>query len=300
MPVRSRPPLTHSPRLACSPPNSLLNFLYAILESESRLSAAAMGLDPGIGCLHVDTPNRDSLACDLMEVCRPKCDAFVLHWLQSEPLRKSDFWEDRNGNCRLVSALAIRLSETADTWRKLVAPVAECVAQELWSSISKPASTLARQLIATRLTQRNKREVKGSDIPEVNQPKPEHVCGNCGVKIPRDRTFCSNCAKQATRKNFRAGRKSAQQPEYLAKRAETMLTHRRAIQDWEPSALPAWLTRDIYVKRVVPALAHVPKSEIRKALGVSEPYSSDIQAGKRIPHPRHWQALTQLAGVSAG
>ena len=61
---------------------------------------SAMGLDPGIGLLHADTPNRDSLACDLMEVCRPKVDAFVLHWLQSEPLRKSDFWEDRNGNCR--------------------------------------------------------------------------------------------------------------------------------------------------------------------------------------------------------
>jgi len=26
-------------------------------------------------------------------------------------------------------------------------------------------------------------------------------------------------------------------------------------------------------------------------LGVSEPYSSDIRARKRIPHPRHWEAL---------
>jgi CRISPR/Cas system-associated endonuclease Cas1 len=87
-------PLSHSPRLASNPPNSLLNFLYALLESESRLSAAAMGLDPGIGLLHADTPNRDSLACDIMEVCRPRgVDAFVLNWLQSEPLRRSDFWE---------------------------------------------------------------------------------------------------------------------------------------------------------------------------------------------------------------
>jgi len=99
-------PLTHSPRLASSPPNAILNLLYALLESESRLSGAAMGLDPGIGCLHVDTPNRDSLACDLMEVCRPKVDAFVLNWVQSEPFRKSDFWEDRNGNCRIGSSLA--------------------------------------------------------------------------------------------------------------------------------------------------------------------------------------------------
>jgi hypothetical protein len=58
-------PLSHSPRLAANPPNALLNFLYGILESEARLSAVAMGLDPAIGFLHVDTPNRDSLACDL-------------------------------------------------------------------------------------------------------------------------------------------------------------------------------------------------------------------------------------------
>src|SRR5438128_7413604 len=94
-----------------------------------------------------------------------------------------------------------------------------------FSYTSRPASRLARQLIATRLTQRNKREVKGSDVPAVNQPKPEHVCGNCGVKIRSDKKFCSKCAKQATRVTFRAGRKVAQQPEYLAKRAATMHQH---------------------------------------------------------------------------
>jgi hypothetical protein len=145
-----------------------------------------MGLDPGIGVLHVDTANRDSLACDLMEVCRPKVDAFVLHWLQTESLRRSDFWEDRNGNCRIASSLAIKLCETSDTWRRLVAPVAEYVAQELWSSISKPASTPARRPIATRLTQRNKRDVKGSDVSGVKQPKPEHVCSGCGKTMPSE------------------------------------------------------------------------------------------------------------------
>jgi CRISPR-associated endonuclease Cas1 len=292
-------PLTHSPRLAANPPNAILNLLYALLESESRIAAVAMGLDPGIGLLHVDAPSRDSLACDLMEVCRPKVDAFVLNWIQSEPLRRSDFWEDRNGNCRLVLALAIRLSETADTWRKLVAPVAEYVAQELWSSISKPASRLARQLLATRLTQHNKREVKGSGVPAANQPRLEHVCSDCGVKIRIEKKFCSECAKAATRVNFRAGRKSAQQPESLAKRSATQRHHKQAIHNWKPSDLPDWLSRDVYVKQVQPGLASVPKSRIRSALGVSEPYSSHIRAGKRIPHPRHWQALAELVGVSA-
>src|SRR6266478_9351396 len=151
-----------------------------------------MGLDPGMGCLHVDTPNRDSLACDLMEVCRPKVDAFVLNWLQSEPLRKSDFWEDRNGNCRIASSLAIKLCETSDTWRKLVGPVAEYVAQETWSSVSKPTSTpkLARQLLATRLTQSRKRSVKGSDVPSVKGPKPDSVCRGCGKIVRRGKRHC--------------------------------------------------------------------------------------------------------------
>jgi len=64
-------PITGSPRLAVNPANAALNFLYTLLESESRLSAAAVGLDPGIGFLHVDTDSRDSLALDLMEAARP-------------------------------------------------------------------------------------------------------------------------------------------------------------------------------------------------------------------------------------
>lgn len=71
-------PLTGSPRLAVNPPNAMLNYLYALLESEACLTAAAMGLDPSIGLLHVDTDARDSLACDLMEPVRPQVDAYLL------------------------------------------------------------------------------------------------------------------------------------------------------------------------------------------------------------------------------
>ena len=81
-------PLTRSPRLAVNPVNSILNYLYALLESEARLAAAALGLDPGLGVLHVDTPARDSLALDLMEPVRPQVDAFVLDWITREPLRR--------------------------------------------------------------------------------------------------------------------------------------------------------------------------------------------------------------------
>src|SRR5205085_12142480 len=78
-------PLSGSPRLAANPCNAILNYLYAVVESETRLAVAALGLDPGIGFFHADTTARDSLACDLMEPVRPQVDAFLLDWITRDP-----------------------------------------------------------------------------------------------------------------------------------------------------------------------------------------------------------------------
>ena len=115
----------------------MLNYLYALLESEARLALAALGLDPGIGVLHNDSRTRDSLACDLMEPIRPQVDAFLLDWLGRSPLRREWFFEQPDGNCRLMSSLAERLSETSDIWARAVAPFAEGIAHALWSMTSK-------------------------------------------------------------------------------------------------------------------------------------------------------------------
>src|SRR5882724_11291343 len=125
--------LTQSPRLAVNPPNAMLNYLYALLEAEARLAVAALGLDPGIGVLHKDTRNRDSLANDVLEPVRPQVDSFLLDWLTKEPLRRQWFLEERNGNCRLMSSLATRLSESCTIWRRAVAPFAEGIALALSS-----------------------------------------------------------------------------------------------------------------------------------------------------------------------
>ena len=105
--------LSGSQRLASNPVNAILNYLYAMLESEARLAAAALGLDPGLGFIHMDAPARDSLACDLMEPIRPDVDAWLLDWITREPLRREWFFEQRDGNCRLMASFATRLAETA-------------------------------------------------------------------------------------------------------------------------------------------------------------------------------------------
>ena len=109
-------PLTSGPRLAVNPPNAILNYVFALAESECRLALCACGLDAGIGFVHVETRNRDSLALDLLETIRPSIEAWLLNWITEEPLRRSDFFETGSGNCRLMSRLCSELSETAPTW----------------------------------------------------------------------------------------------------------------------------------------------------------------------------------------
>ena len=70
-----------------------------------------------------------------------------------------------------------------------------------------------------------------------------------------------------------------------------------AICNWKLSDLPKWLTPDVYLKQIQPALASVATSQISSSLGVSEPYASGIRKGRRCPHPRHWQALAELVGM---
>lgn len=286
-------PLTGGPRLAVNPPNTILNYCFGLLESETRLALVALGLDPGIGFLHTVRAYRDSLALDVMEAVRPEIERWLYQWVTSEPLRRTDFYEVGTGNCRLMPGLCSQLSETAPTWGKLISSWAEFVAQTLSSSIqSKPG-------FATRLTQRNKREVKNSSVPIVNFPRPPRACGYCGGEMRRGKKECLKCWKKETVREFNAGRRLAQSADAIAKRADTMVEHRKKIRNWRSSEMPAWLTRDVFIERIRPGLATVPKWRIRSALGISKPYTSYIKEGKRIPHRRHWETLARLAGVSA-
>lgn len=291
--------LTGSPRLATNPVNAILNYLYALLEAESRLAAATLGLDPGIGVLHLDTPYRDSLACDLMEPIRSDVDAFVLDWLKREPLPRSSFFEQRDGNCRLMAEFGSRLSQTAPTWAQLIAPVAEWFALEICESVSTRRPTLP-----ARLTQRRRREVKGGDsLPKTKLPSPPNrICRGCGKEIDRRSNNCRYCALSSNpdriKEVARIGRVAAHSPGAEAKRAATQKINTQAVLDWDPSDQPSWLTQPFYIGKVQPILASTPVSSITKHLNVSVGYADQIRKG-RIPHPRHWKALAELAGLTS-
>ncbi len=293
-------PLTGSPRHAANPPNAILNYLYSVLESEARLAAAALGLDPGLGVLHVDTPARDSLACDLMEPVRPQVDAYLLDWITRQPLKREWFFEQRDGNCRLMGSFAARLSETAPIWGRAVAPIAEWVTQQLWSTTRKRIPT---DLPPSHLTQAHRREAKGiwsRPIPPV-APQAENLCRGCGKPISASRQHCANCAVSAATERLvsaaRLGRAAAQTPQALAKQADSQRRHSRARSSWDNSSQPAWLTPEVFSLKIHPLLSKVATAVIRSSIGVSRWYASQIRQGYR-PHPRHWARLAALVGVS--
>jgi ribosomal protein L32 len=163
---------------------------------------------------YADAPARDNLAFDLMEPVRPHVDAYLLNWITSEPFRREWFFEQSNGNCRLLGSFAVLLSETAPTWGRAVAPFAERVAQRLWDSIRKPSR---ERTLPTRLTQRRRSEGRGNEfVPDVPAaPYPRKVCPGCGATTQRGR-LCPNCGREVSREKLielaKIGRIAAQRP----------------------------------------------------------------------------------------
>ena len=111
-------PITNSPRLAANPANAMLNYLYALLEAETRLACLACGLDPGLGIFHADQKSRDSLVCDVMEAARPAVDEYLLDLLAARTFAVKDFTETRSGVCRVLAPLTHTLAETTARWAK--------------------------------------------------------------------------------------------------------------------------------------------------------------------------------------
>src|SRR5215831_9971825 len=93
-------------RHASHPVNAMLNYAYAILESQVRMQIVAEGYDPTIGYLHTSTPERQALVLDLMEPQRPLIDRKVLEFVQAHTFHPADFTIRTDGVCRLNPEMA--------------------------------------------------------------------------------------------------------------------------------------------------------------------------------------------------
>jgi CRISPR-associated endonuclease Cas1 len=208
--TRSSPLSRPSPRRAANPANALLNYVYAIVEAETRIASIAVGLDPGIGIMHSDLRARDSLACDLMEAIRPDADEYVLELIKSREFRKREFFETREGSCRILPPLNRELAETSFKWRKVIGPIAENAAQTLFKRNTREIQDYfdlsPKNGIPTPLTGINRAVGRLSQIRPVihdvqksrkkytKRPSLKLDCIRCGNAIDGNhRMYCNAC-----------------------------------------------------------------------------------------------------------
>lgn len=272
-------PITQSPRLAANPANAMLNYLYAILEAETRIACLTVGLDPGMGVVHSDIRGRDSLVLDVVEAVRPKVDLYLLRLLAEREFRASDFHETRKGVCRVLSPLTHRLAETALMWTREIAPVVEDVAKRF----GKPTRA-RKERSPTPITQSNRKEARRKRTAARSR---RGFCVGCGVPVSdgRLRRYCEACLDSRM-----------EDPDPIRMRSASMVRQRKAIDAWERTGQLSSGDPEVFRREILTGLRAVPRSKMAEVTGLSLGYASMIRRGLRVPHLRHWEKLRALVG----
>ena len=222
----------------------------------------------------------------------------VAQLVAAELFARSWFFETREGNCRLMGPFAAKLSDTALTWRKFIAPWAEYIARELWFTTKKRASS--QDLRPTRLTQNKKRAAKGhpAQVATIPKSRRERLCRKCGkVLSAGGEHLCASCMKPKLAEGMvvvaKKGRLTSHTIEAKAFRSATQQRHWSARKEWMRSGGTS-ISEEVYKSQIQPNLMGMTVISIQTALQVSIVYASHIRRGMRTPHPRHWQALFNL------
>jgi CRISPR-associated endonuclease Cas1 len=300
-------PLANGPRLAANPAQAIVNYLAGCLAAEAVLAARIVGLDAGLGVLHVDTAFRDSLAYDLVEVARPKMAQYALQFVTSRHLAVRDFVARRSGQCMLTSPLCSELAETLPRWRDVAGRVAEDFAAAL-----EPRRTNGRAS-PTPITQRRRAEgrPRGPRVDKhSNRPAASRACSWCGAPIggASKRSTCSEACESSILARVHAAfvARSSQRmrnydrtnhpgltPQANAKRSQTRRAQRAEELAWE-QAHPEGFSHEEFVGTILPRLKGYSAGAIAALTGLSVSYCSAILKGERVPHPRWWRRLRDL------
>jgi CRISPR/Cas system-associated endonuclease Cas1 len=316
--------LSGKPSRATTPGNCLINYLYAILESEMTVALLARGLDPGMGMFHADIDGRSSLSLDAIEAVRPYVEYWLFTYLQSSVFANRDFHELPDGEVRLSHPLNAHLAHTAALWRKACEPVAEWLAR-CFDRASSAASVRAALAPATAAGSRVRRAPEPL-IPALLPPLPGFITGTSGRRLsapavlkqrsgvreepvplmcwecgrglsPERRAFCSDdCAADYRRAmGKRRPVVEAVIPAVREQQREVVVASQRAVTT--PPTTDRKALRRWYTDELRPRLMRMAPREIERGAAVRRSYAYYIVAGTRVPHPRHYVTLAALVGV---
>ena len=146
-----------------------------------------------------------------------------------------------------------------------------------------------------------KRRQKRASMPQLS-----NACRDCGSHLPdRRRRYCETCRQKRWASASSTGRDSAaivlarlrqeqQDPAHGGRAAEIRgaknAAHQRAVRDWTGERPEP----EVFRTEILPGLYARSISELVAATGLSEHYCSLIRLGKKVPHPRHWEAFARV------
>jgi CRISPR-associated protein Cas1 len=285
----------------------MLGLFATRVSAGTTLACDALGLDPGLGLFHTDRRDRASLALDLMEAARPAVDAYLLALLTQRTLSARDFVETREGGCRITPQLARQLADTCEVWRSHIAPVVE------WTGNTLAAHATSRVPRRSPPTHAHHRAALDEQKPYRRQRSSRsgfavlpNKCRECGADLPdHRRRYCDEHRRENFTQRASAGRARAAEvlpqlrgeqrdPAHGGRAAEIRGTknaaHQAAVREWTGERPDP----EVFRSEILPGLRHKPIGELVAATGLSEHYCSLIRLGKKVPHPRHCEALRRV------
>jgi len=163
------------------------------------------------------------------------------------------------------------------------------------------------------LSPRKKRRQKAPAQLEPALPLP--ICKGCGEALDRESdrlrrrgAYCPECLKARrielgsqlprlsahSASSLGAEVRPSHTPQARNRRQVANSAQRRVQAEWDATHPDAHRDAEWFRREVLPNLLRLSITQIAQATDMSTPSASKIRAGRSIPHPRHWAALSQL------
>jgi hypothetical protein len=220
--------------------------------------------------------------------------------------------------CRVMPPLTEQCAARSIALGHAVAPHAEWLAQqlaraplpELPAGMPRTAPQSSRRQgpgVPTPLTQDRRRAAQGKaplreGVPPIIS-NASRRCTECGEPRSRDsRGLCRACLERLA-PGLRASRMTIERKvasgrplfsrRVLASKRRKMVVHHAKRRAWQ-AAHPTVPSIASFRRTILPSLRRVTVAAIARATGMSRPYCSAVRAGRRVPHPVHWEALKAI------
>lgn len=184
------------------------------------------------------------------------------------------FFELRDGQCRLLPPLTFELIHSAPMWGRATLPIAQALAARLLefeTSLSRPTG------------QKRSDGLRGPSIPGGRGPSTRPRRGN-RVVMREHRPLTRIASGDLADPRF--------SEEANVKRRAAMANVVQANRRWDRKSDRT--DRDGFRREIFPRIQGMPLKTLMKATGLTKGACSLIRAGAVTPHPRHWKALGRL------